>query len=219
MPRSGYRPIALAAAVVLVGGCAPPTAVPATTPQVSVPASPHSPDATATAGASVGSLGPSASAAPYGTTGFSLTPEQATRVDLILRFVAYYNARRLEATISLFAPEASISDCDYSSGNVVQAAGGAGIRSWLQGRFSDHDTLVVGTIFNRNPDSDQAFGVSFAGRSSDTLAKLGRPDGIVPQLMAKVVFDSTGKLIAGFANGPAGASTAEIAQTCSAGGS
>ncbi len=215
MPRHLHRSMALAAAVALVSGCAQPTLPPRTTPPEPAPASTRSPIVPPTPGASAGAVHPSPSVAPTATAGFSLTLEQASRVDLILRFVASYDARRLKAAMSLLAPDASVSDCDYSSGNVVQASDKAGIRSWMQRRFSDHDTLVVGAIFNSNPDSDQAFGVTFASRSSDTLARLGRPDGIVPQVIAKVVFDPAGRLIAGFENGPGGASTSEIAQACS----
>lgn len=56
-------------------------------------------------------------------------------------------------------------------------------------------------------------GVSFARRTSDTLAAQGSPNGIEPQLAAKVVFDysdpastSSRGLITGVANGPFGGS-------------
>ncbi len=134
---------------------------------------------------------------------------------LVVRFVSAFNAADLEGAAGVFAADANVSDCDYANQAVVEAKGGAAIRSWLAQRFADHDRLVIRSVFNMNPDADRVVGVEFALRSSDTLARLGAPDGVVPQGIAKVGIDSPGERIVTFANGPYGANPGDVRRICS----
>ena len=79
----------------------------------------------------------------------------------------------------------------------------------------DHDRLVIGRIINMNPDSDRAVGVEFALRSSDSIATLGAPNGLVPEVTAKIVVDASGEKIVAFANGPGGVDPGDVRQLCS----
>ena len=117
---------------------------------------------------------------PSGLT-FTVTGPQAGTIALVVRFVTAFNDARFEDALALFAGDANVSDCDYASHAVVEAQGRAEIQSWLLGRMADHDRLVIGRIFNMNPDSDQAVGVDFALRSSDSIGTLGAPNGLVPK--------------------------------------
>ena len=148
---------------------------------------------------------------------FTVTGTQANKVALVVRFVIAFDAARLDDASALFADEvdANISDCDYATHVIVTAQGLPAIRAWLVRRFADHDRLVIARIFNMNPDSDQAVGVDFASRSSDTIARLGAPNGLVPKLGAKVVFDASGQRIGVFANAPGGADPAVVLNVCS----
>jgi hypothetical protein len=129
--------------------------------------------------------------------------------------VTAFNDARLEDARALFAEDANVSDCDYGSQTVVEFQGRAEIRSWLVGRMDDHDRLVISRIFNMNPDSDQAVGVEFALRSSDSITTLGAPNGLVPEVTAKIVIDASRERIAAFAYGPGGADPADVRQLCS----
>jgi hypothetical protein len=136
-------------------------------------------------------------------------------VALVVRFVAAFNAARIDEALAPFAEDANVSDCDYASQTVVEAKGRAAIRSWLERRMADHDRLVIGRIFNMNPDSDRAIGVEFALRSSDSIETLGAPDGLVPVVTAKIAIDAAGERIAAFANGPGGADPGDVRRLCS----
>jgi SnoaL-like domain/Neocarzinostatin family len=146
---------------------------------------------------------------------FTVFGASPASVALVVRFVDAFNAADLESAFALFADDANVSDCDFAAHTVVQAQGRDAIRAWLAARFADHDRLVIGSIFNHNPDSDRAVGVEFARRSSDTIARLGAPDGITPQVEAKVVLDASGRRVGAFANGPGGADPVVVAQACS----
>ena len=146
---------------------------------------------------------------------FAVTGSQAGMVALVVRFVAAFNAARMDEAVALFAEDANVSDCDYASQTVVEARGRAAIRSWLERRIADHDRLVIGKIFNMNPDSDLAIGVEFSLRSSDSIAALGAPNGLVPKVAAKIVIDPSGELMATFANGPVGVDPGGVRQLCS----
>jgi hypothetical protein len=144
-----------------------------------------------------------------------VTGSQAGTVALVVRFVAAFNAARIEEALALFSEDANVSDCDYASRTVVEAKGRAAIRSWLERRMADHDRFVIGRIFNMNPDSDLGIGVEFALRSSDSIATLGAPNGLVPEVAAKIVIDASGERFAAFANGPGGAAPGDVRQLCS----
>ena len=158
-------------------------------------------------------LVPGPSASP--SASFTVSGASPAFVAMVVRFVDAFNAADLEAAAALFADDANVSDCDFTTHTVVEMRGRDAIRAWLVGRFADHDRLVIGRIFNANPDSDQAAGVEFARRSSDMIARLGAPDGIAPETSAKVVLDGSGQKIAGFANGPGGADPGIVIRSCS----
>jgi len=190
--------IALAAGVLLLAACSPVAPVSQLASQGSPSTSPP----------------PSS---PSSVT-FTVTGVQADKIALVVRFVTAFNAARLDDASALFAVDANISDCAYATDAVVQAQGRAAIRAWLVQRFADHDQLVIARIFNMNPDSDRAVGVDFARRSSDTIARLGAPNGLVPELGAKIGFDASGQRIGVFANGPVGADPGIALRSCSVSG-
>lgn len=145
---------------------------------------------------------------------FAVSGAQATQVDLVVRFVAAWNREDVGGALAVLTPDIQVSDCDYRTHEVVEAAGQSAVRSWLLARFSDHDRLEIGRIFNANPDSSSAAGVDWANRRSTTIAALGAPNGIRPELSAKVGFEESGSAIAGIANGPGGAPAAQITRIC-----
>jgi hypothetical protein len=196
------RSMAVAAIVsVLVGACGSTFVLP---PASLIP----SPSSTETASAPPSS--PS-------TDIFAVTGLEAERVASVVRFVTAFNGGRLDDSSAAFADDAVLNDCDFVTHEIIEARGKAAIRAWLVQRFADHDRLVIARIFNMNPDpnSNQGVGVEFALRSSDTIARLGAPNGLVPQGEAKVVFDPTGQRIIGFANAPGGAPNGVVLNMCS----
>jgi hypothetical protein len=146
---------------------------------------------------------------------FSVSGVQAIQVALIVRFVTAFNAADLDTALGLMTDDPEMSDCDFERHEVVDMQGKARIRAWLGQRFADHDRMVIGGIFNVNPDSDRAVGVEFSNRVSDTIVRLGAVGGVIPGVVAKVVFDADGHRIATFANGPFGADPAVVARLCS----
>jgi hypothetical protein len=196
------RSIAVAAIVSLLAGACQSTVVP--------------PPATLTLTPS-----PAESASPPpsspSTDIFAVTDLEAERIASVVRFVAAFNAARLDDASAVFADGAALNDCDFATHEIVEARGRAAIRAWLVQRFADHDRLVIGRIFNMNPDpnSNQGVGVDFALRTSDTIARLGAPNGLAPQGEAKVVFDLSGQRITMFANAPGGAPPGVVLNMCS----
>lgn len=97
-------------------------------------------------------------------------------------------------------------------GATATGAGQDTFAAWLGQRFADHDQLILGQI-TIGGQGGLVMGVSFARRTSDTLRAQGLPDGIEPQLAAKVFFDYSdprnaqprGQLT-NFNNGPCGGS-------------
>jgi SnoaL-like domain len=152
---------------------------------------------------------------PAPTASFTVSGASPAFVALVVRFVDAFNAGDLERAAALFADDANVSDCDFTTHTIVEGQGRDAIRGWLAARFADHDRLVIGSIFNHNPDSDRAVGVEFTKRTSDTIARLGAPDGIAPDVDAKVVLDAAGARLAAFANGPGGADPGVVLRECS----
>jgi hypothetical protein len=155
----------------------------------------------------------SPSAASLGV--FSVSGAEATQVDLVVRFVTAFNAGDPDTALGLMVDDPGMSDCDFERHDVVDLQGKLQIRAWLRTRSADHDRMVIGRIFNMNPDSDRAVGVEFSRRVSDTIVRLGAVGGVIPGLVAKVVFDAEGLRIATFANGPFGADPGVVARLCS----
>lgn len=136
---------------------------------------------------------------------FGLDGRQAAEVTVIMRFIQVYNEGRLDEALSLLDDDIGWSDCDYKSGTTAKFRGKAQVAEWLRQRIADHDQLTVSEVFNGNPDPTTGanlVGVVFGRRASDSLKQLGFPDGIDPELTAKVVFTpSEPILIAWFAAG------------------
>jgi hypothetical protein len=156
--------------------------------------------AVAAVGAAHGSGG-----APPPTT-YSLVAVQAQEVAVTIRLVNAFNAHNLGQALATFTPNAIGSDCDYGRAQAVSFRGKRQIRAWLRGRFADGDYLGLARLANANPSEPSGvLSAEWSIRKSKTLRGLGFPNGIVPQLNAKVVF--TSKLlprISAFANGPGG---------------
>ncbi len=154
-------------------------------------------------------------ALPPGTPtpgGATLSARQAQEVAALTAFLAAYNAGDLDATLAAIAEPWGWSDCDYARGAVVTGQGRDAFAAWLRQRFADHDQLTIGQVVLGGQDG-LVMGVSFARRTSDTLRGQGLPDGIAPQLGAKIIFDYTDPAIPDprgqmmrFANGPFGGS-------------
>lgn len=145
-------------------------------------------------------------ATPSGTAPpltFSVDGVQARYVATVVAFVDAFNRGDSAEAVSLFGEHSGVSDCDYRNVKAVSLDGRSAVEGWLRERAIDHDRLVISRIFNANPDGDHVVGVVYARRTSDTLAALGFPSGIVP-LTSKVVFSADGGQILAFANGPFG---------------
>ena len=194
--RTG-TPLALAAGVLLLVACSP--VAPAS--QLQPLGSPSS--------------SPPPSSPPPSSVTFTVSGPQADKIALVVRFVTAFNGAQLDDALGLLAEDANISDCDFGTHLAVQAQGRVAIRSWLMQRFADHDRLAIARIFNMNPDSDRAVGVEFARRSSDTIARLGAPNGLAPDGITTLGFDASGQRIGGFANGPVGADPGIALRLCS----
>lgn len=139
------------------------------------------------------------------STTFSLDAAQAGQVSVVVQFVRAYNAARLNEALTALSSDAGVSDCDYRRVRAVEFSGRAAVARWLRQRFADRDRLVIGRIYNENPDGTRVVGVEFLRRTSRTLAALGFPKGIRPKGTAKVVFAPQGTMRT-FANGPVGGS-------------
>lgn len=121
---------------------------------------------------------------------------------LILAFIEAYNAGQLDAALVLLDDRIDVSDCDYEAVKAISFQGKAAVAEWLRQRIADHDQLIVRQI--------EALGeggaIAYALRTSDTLRRLGFPDGIQPMAATKVIFaqNENPKRIAVFVNGPIG---------------
>lgn len=138
---------------------------------------------------------------------FDLTAEQAQEVAVFIEFIRAYNAGQLQTALAFLDENVGVSDCDYQNIKVITFRGKSQVAKWLQQRISDHDQLEVSHIENENPDPSSGrhvMAVTYARRTSMTLAKLGFSDGITPTLGSKVIFTAEPTLIQSFANGPYG---------------
>jgi hypothetical protein len=209
--------IAVAIVASLLGGaCASP---PVPTPTDVITSS--SPPTTRPSDAGTSSPGPSqsavaASASPSPSSdAFRVTADEAAAISTVERFIHSINAGDTTGAAALVAQDAEVSDCDYIQRTVVVFSGKPSVMQWLRARISDHDRLAVGSIFNENDVFTPVVGVEFANRSSDTLARLGFPAGVVPSLGAKVVLTPDMSQVRGFNLGPGGADPGTIASVCS----
>ena len=202
----------LAAAIVasLSAGCA---SQPVTTP--TAVATTSSPPATRPSPVpSEGAAAANASPSPSGDA-FRVTADEAAAISTVVRFIQSINAGDINGAEALVALDAGASDCDYIQRTVVVFSGRPSVTRWLQARIADHDRLTIGSVFNENEVFTPVVGIEFANRSSDTLARLGYPGGIVPSLVAKVVLTPDMTQVRGFALGPGGADPGTVATACS----
>jgi hypothetical protein len=137
-----------------------------------------------------------------------LTGRQAQEVGVVAGFLGAFNRRQLQKSLTYLSADPTVSDCDYRRMRAVQVSGKRSVKRWLNQRFADRDYLQVGRVYNENPETPTGgLGVEFSRRTSKTLRALGFPNGIKPQLSAKVRLTSVGvSRIAVFANGPVGGS-------------
>lgn len=147
-----------------------------------------------------------ASPAPLRTGTFSLSTRQAREVATVVAFLDAFNSQRLRQALALLSPDVVVSDCDYRQERSVEFVGQAEVVTWLRRRFADRDRLVVRRIVNENPKQPTGvLAVEYARRTSKSLAALGFPKGIEPQLATKVRFTSgESPRISTFANGAVG---------------
>lgn len=132
-------------------------------------------------------------------------PSTDERVALIGRFLTALNAGEADVAVEAFAADSGFSDCDFIHARAYEQRGLSNVKAWIRERVQDHEALVAATY--EVPDLDPLVaGISFASRSSDTLRRLGFPNGIVPDLAAKVRFTRRDGplLIEEFASAPIG---------------
>jgi hypothetical protein len=124
---------------------------------------------------------------------------------LVLAFINAFNAGRLDEAADLLDDDAGASDCNWDTRTDIDIPRGGGnkdkVVEWLRQRLADHDQLIVSRIL-QGSDSPNAFGVHFVRRTSDTLRRLGFPDGLNNIGPAKVILTFDYKHILNFALGP-----------------
>jgi hypothetical protein len=139
-----------------------------------------------------------------GTSGvFHLDADWAAKVAVTVTFLDAYNGGDLDAALRALGPDPYFSDCDYSAQQVVAAHGRAQVASLLKDRFNDHSLIVWSEIGTENPADRDVLGVTVTRVKSNSLTKLGFPDGVAPSLEAKVVFTKDHR-ITQFGLGPVG---------------
>jgi len=149
-------------------------------------------------------------ATPVSDMPLTLDAQQAQEVAVLVDFLRAYNAGRVGTALTLFKAPWVWSDCDYRRGTVLAGQDKASLTRWLRQRSADHDRLDIGSIMVGTAQ-EEALGVTFKRRTSDTLRALGHPQGITPTLGAKVIFDGRSGMTARpsimrFVNGPYGGS-------------
>lgn len=209
--RSSGPRVTLAAvlgAVLLCGACGAPA--PSVAPAAALAPSVRSPTPRPAAPSAVqGADAPS----PPGDA-FRVSAEEAAAVSTVERLISSINTGDAGAAEALVAQGAEGSDCDYARRAVVVLTGKPEVVRWLRARIVDHERLAVGSIFNESPIFTPVLGVEFARRSSDTLARLGFPGGVVPGTIAKVVLTPDLSQVSGLNLAPGGADASTIAQAC-----
>lgn len=133
---------------------------------------------------------------------------------VILSFITAFNAGQFDAAYQLLDEDyIVVSDCDWQSGVGIDLPHFPSINrpkskqltvevaEWLRQRMADHDHLFVSRV-SGGTLQPRAFGVDFARRTSDTLRRLGFPNGITRILGAKVILSDDHMHISGFAMGP-----------------
>jgi hypothetical protein len=133
-----------------------------------------------------------------GATGASRPPAfvvnnaQAQEVAAVVNVIGAYNRGDVAAVMQhIVGGQGGIvltADCNYRTHRSIRYEGREGMERWLRQRYADHDHLIVRRIEGNVGVVD----VQFSRRTSDTLRALGYPNGIVPQVAAKVPFGFRG---------------------------
>jgi hypothetical protein len=152
---------------------------------------------------SAASPSPPTQRTPDGGGVFHVDVDQALNVAVTVEFLNAYNAGDLDGAMGTLEPDPILSDCDYATQRVVDLHGRAQIANWLKQRFDDHSRIVWSEIGTENPADHKVLGVTVTRVKSDSLARLGFPDGVGRSFGAKVVFTDAHR-IASFAMGPLG---------------
>jgi hypothetical protein len=126
---------------------------------------------------------------------FVVSRLQADEIAAVVGFIRAYNRRDLKAALGYLESKkaahgqdtTAATDCDYRRQTAKIYVFRSGFARWLRQRFADHDRLILAQILDQNPAQPVGVvGVKFARRRSDTLRKLGFPNGIVPQITMKL---------------------------------
>ena len=106
------------------------------------------------------------------------TPTHTPSESRILAFFNTYNAGQFDQALALLDENIGVSDCDYQTIKNMGFAGKSEVTLWLRQRIADHDHLSVNGVFGGSAIEPTAFGVDFSRRTSDTLRRIGFPNGI-----------------------------------------
>jgi hypothetical protein len=133
---------------------------------------------------------------------YALSARQANGVSVVVQFLAAYNAGKLAAALAQFtaAPNfvryVGVSDCNYSKRRVDGFRSRSGVAAWLRSRFADRDRMMLAEIraaySSGGKPSDAGAVVRYARRTSNSLNRLGFPQGIEPPGLTKVGFANSG---------------------------
>lgn len=119
-----------------------------------------------------------------------LAAQDAEQIAVVMDLLRAYNAADLATVLALVSDEIAWADCRYdaSGGQPTGVRGKSALTVWLQQRFAEHDRLELDQLTIRNG----VIAVSYRRRMSETIRQAGFPDGIVPNLATKVLFDYRG---------------------------
>lgn len=136
------------------------------------------------------------------------TPTLLPGGTVILRFFDAFNSGQVDAALELLDETVRVSDCDFDHVQDVEFEGKAQVAEWLGQRIADHDQLFVSRVWG-GALQPGVFGIDFDRRRSNTLRRLGFPDG-AKYPSAKVVVVLESMLIDGIALGPGPASIPSV---------
>jgi hypothetical protein len=128
-------------------------------------------------------------------------PTNIPDIIVILDFFNALNAGNFDDAVALLDDGIGISDCDFQALKNISFAGKLESAQWLRARIADHDRFFVNDVLGGGL-SPSVWGVEFDRRTSDTLRRLGFPNGIRNQISAKVILTSDLKQLDRLALGP-----------------
>jgi hypothetical protein len=128
-------------------------------------------------------------------------PTNIPDVIVILDFFNALNAGNFDDAVARLDDGIGISDCDFQALKNISFAGKLESAQWLRARIADHERFFVNDVLGGGL-SPSVWGVEFDRRTSDTLRRLGFPNGIRNQISAKVILTSDLKQLDRLALGP-----------------